>query len=79
MPGTRGSKVAGIVAVKPARDKRSRMSVVSAKFESGRVFLRQRAPWLLISNRSFMTINAIPAARRSDRITDYDDHLAEAA
>jgi predicted phage terminase large subunit-like protein len=39
-------KVIGIVAVKPDRDKSSRMAVVSAKFESGLVFFPERAPWL---------------------------------
>ena len=39
-------EVTGIVAVKPDRDKISRMAVVSAKFESGLVFFPERAPWL---------------------------------
>ena len=66
----RGGKVPGIVAVKPERDKVSRMAVVSAKFESGQVFLPERAPGSRNSNGSFsrslapgMTINAIPSAR----------------
>ena len=66
----RRGKVSGIVAVKARSDKVSRMAVVSAKFESGQVFLPQRARGLLISSGSFsrslaasMTINAIPSAR----------------
>jgi predicted phage terminase large subunit-like protein len=39
-------EVNGILSVKPDRDKITRMSVVSAKFESGLVFLPERAPWL---------------------------------
>ncbi len=41
----RGS-VRGIIAVKPEKDKISRMSVASAKFEAGQVLLPERAPWL---------------------------------
>ena len=40
------SRVSGIIAVRPERDKVSRMAVVSAKFEAGEVFLPERAPWL---------------------------------
>jgi predicted phage terminase large subunit-like protein len=40
------TEVSGIVAVKPDRDKVSRMAVVSAKFEAGQVFFPERAPWL---------------------------------
>jgi predicted phage terminase large subunit-like protein len=60
-------EVNGILAVKPDRDKITRMSVVSAKFESGLVFPPERAPWLPIwrpsSSRSLgagTTISAIP-------------------
>src|SRR5436305_876529 len=38
--------VSGIVAVKAAGDKVSRMAVASAKFEAGNVLLPERAPWL---------------------------------
>jgi predicted phage terminase large subunit-like protein len=34
------------IAVKPERDKVTRMSLQSAKFESGSVYLPERAPWL---------------------------------
>jgi predicted phage terminase large subunit-like protein len=66
----RGGKVPGIVAVKPERDKVSRMAVVSAKFESGQVFLPKRVPWLVEFEGELsrflapgMTINAIQSAR----------------
>jgi predicted phage terminase large subunit-like protein len=39
-------RVSGIIAVKPEGDKVTRMSVVSALFEAGQVFLPERAPWL---------------------------------
>ena len=38
--------VRGIIAVRPDRDKVSRMAVASAKIEAGQVFLPDRAPWL---------------------------------
>ena len=40
------SKVRGIIAVQPEGDKVSRMSVASAMFEAGQVYLPERAPWL---------------------------------
>jgi predicted phage terminase large subunit-like protein len=39
-------KVGGIIAVKPAGDKVSRMAIASAKFEARQVLLPERAPWL---------------------------------
>jgi predicted phage terminase large subunit-like protein len=39
-------RVPGIIAVTPKGDKVTRMSVASAKFEDGRVFLPDRASWL---------------------------------
>jgi len=60
-------KVTGIVAVKPDRDKISRMAVVSAKFESGLVFFLSAPHGSQMSKRSSsrsraasMTISAIP-------------------
>lgn len=38
--------VYGVVAVKPLRDKISRMAVASAVFQAGQVLLPQSAPWL---------------------------------
>jgi predicted phage terminase large subunit-like protein len=39
-------QVSGVVAIRPERDKVSRMAVASAKFEAGQVLLPRRAPWL---------------------------------
>jgi predicted phage terminase large subunit-like protein len=39
-------QVPGIVGIKPDRDKETRMSTASAKFEAGQVYLPERAPWL---------------------------------
>ena len=38
--------VSGIIAVRPDRDKASRMAVASAKFEAGQALLPDRAAWL---------------------------------
>ena len=55
---------------KAGGDKTSRMAVVSAKFESGQVFLPERAPWLADFEAELFafpgagtTISAIPSAR----------------
>jgi predicted phage terminase large subunit-like protein len=40
------SEISGIIAVRPEGDKAARMSVVSAKFEAGQVFLPEKALWL---------------------------------
>jgi predicted phage terminase large subunit-like protein len=60
----RRGKVSGIVAVKPERDKVSRMAVVSAKFESGQVFLPQRASWLADFERELF---AFPGGKYDDQ------------
>jgi predicted phage terminase large subunit-like protein len=39
-------KVRGLTGVKPDRDKASRMSIASAVFEAGQVYLPERASWL---------------------------------
>ena len=39
-------RVSGVIAVRPGRDKLTRLSVVSAKFEGRQVHLPERAPWL---------------------------------
>ena len=57
-------KVAGIIAVKPERDKVTRMAVVSARFQAGQVFLPQRASWLA----DFETeLFAFPGGRNDDQ------------
>ena len=70
----RRGKVSGIVAVKPERDKRSRMAVVSAKFESGQVFLPQRASWLADFERELF---AFPGARHDDQCNSVSQALSE--
>ena len=60
----RGGKVSGIKAVKVQHDKISRMSAVSAKFESGEVYLPKRAPWLADFERELF---AFPGAKYDDQ------------
>jgi predicted phage terminase large subunit-like protein len=57
-------EVDGILAVKPDRDKISRLSVVSAKFESGLVFLPERASWLADFEAELF---AFPGSRHDDQ------------
>jgi predicted phage terminase large subunit-like protein len=70
----RSGKVLGIVAVKPERDKVSRMSVVSAKFESGEVFLPERAPWLADFERELF---AFPGAKHDDQCDSVSQAISE--
>jgi predicted phage terminase large subunit-like protein len=57
-------EVNGILTVKPDRDKIVRMSVVSAKFESGLVFLPERASWLADFEAELF---AFPGSRHDDQ------------
>jgi predicted phage terminase large subunit-like protein len=66
--------VSGIVAIRPERDKISRMSVASAKFESGRVFLPRRAPWLPDLEAELF---AFPAGRHDDQCDSVSQALQE--
>jgi len=70
----RRGKVTGIVAVKPERDKISRMAVVSAKFESGQVFLPERAPWLAEFERELF---AFPGGKHDDQCDSVSQALSE--
>jgi predicted phage terminase large subunit-like protein len=47
-----------VIPVKPEYDKKIRMAIQSAKFESGQVFSRRRPPGLQISKRSFSHFQA---------------------
>jgi predicted phage terminase large subunit-like protein len=57
-------RVAGIIAVKPERDKASRMAVASAKFEAGQVLLPKRATWLADLEAELF---AFPGGRHDDQ------------
>ena len=56
-------RVPGIVAIKPDRDKITRMAAVSAKFESGLVFLPKGAPWLADFEAELFAFPARPGFR----------------
>ena len=70
----RRGKVSGIAAVKPERDKVSRMAVVSAKFESGEVFLPRRAPWLADFERELF---AFPGVKYDDQCDSVSQALSQ--
>ena len=67
-------EVNGILAVKPDRDKITRMSVVSAKFESGLVFLPERASWLADFEAELF---AFPGSRHDDQCDSVSQALAD--
>jgi len=68
------TKVPGIIAVKPDRDKVSRMAVVSAKFEAGQVFFPQRAPWLADLEAELF---AFPCGRFDDQCDSVSQALSD--
>ena len=70
----RRGKVPGIVAVKVEHDKVSRMAVVSAKFESGQVYLPKRAPWLADFERELF---AFPGVKYDDQCDSVSQALSE--
>jgi predicted phage terminase large subunit-like protein len=70
----RRGKVAGIVAIKVEHDKISRMSAVSAMFESGQVFLPQRAPWLAEFERELF---AFPGVKHDDQCDSVSQALSK--
>jgi len=67
-------EVNGILAIKPDRDKITRMSVVSAKFESGLVFLPERASWLADFEAELF---AFPGSRHDDQCDSVSQALTD--
>ncbi len=67
-------EVDGILAVKPDRDKITRMSVVSSKFEFGLVFLPERAPWLADFEAELF---AFPGSRHDDQCDSVSQALTD--
>ena len=57
-------QIFGVIAVKPDRDKISRVSVASAKFEAGHVYLPERATWLPELEAELF---AFPGSRHDDQ------------
>jgi predicted phage terminase large subunit-like protein len=66
------NEVRGLTAVKPDRDKQTRMSIASAKFESGQVVLPERAPWLADLESELF---AFPGSRHDDQVDSISQAL----
>ena len=62
-----------VIAIKPEHDKRTRMSIQSAKFESGRVFFPKQAPWLADLEAELF---AFPNAPHDDIVDSISQALA---
>jgi predicted phage terminase large subunit-like protein len=62
-----------VVPVKPEHDKKVRMSIQSAKFESGRVLFPKQAPWLQDLE---LEIFAFPRGRHDDQVDSISQALA---
>jgi predicted phage terminase large subunit-like protein len=67
-------KVPGIVAVKSDRDKESRITAISSKFESGLVFLPKSALWLADFEAELF---AFPGAKYDDQCDSVSQALWE--
>ena len=67
-------EVEGILAIKPDRDKISRLAVVSSKFESGLVFFLERAPWLADFEAELF---AFPGSRHDDQCDSVSQALTD--
>jgi predicted phage terminase large subunit-like protein len=67
-------KVPGITAVKSVGDKASRMSVASAKFESGLVLLPERASWLADLEAELF---AFPGSKHDDQCDSISQALLD--
>jgi predicted phage terminase large subunit-like protein len=61
------------IAVKPEKDKRTRMSIQSAKFQSGQVFFPNGAPWLADLEAELF---AFPMGRHDDQVDSISQALA---
>jgi predicted phage terminase large subunit-like protein len=62
-----------IIGIKPEKDKVTRMSVQSAKFEAGLVHLPEQAPWLASFEAELF---AFPGSRHDDQIDSVSQALA---
>jgi predicted phage terminase large subunit-like protein len=67
-------EVDGILAVVADRDKMTRFSVVTTKFESGLVFLPERAPWLADFEAELF---AFPGSRHDDQCDSVSQALTD--
>jgi predicted phage terminase large subunit-like protein len=69
------SAVGSVIPIKPDRDKLTRMSIQSAKFESGQVFFPWYAPWLADLEAELF---AFPQGRHDDQVDSISQALAHA-
>ncbi len=64
--------VRGMTGVKPERDKQTRMSVASAKFEAGQVYSPERARWLAEVEAELFSF---PGSRFDDQVDSISQAL----
>lgn len=64
--------VSGIIGIKPERDKETRMSVASAKFEAGQVFFPKRETWLPELEAELFSF---PGSRHDDQVDSISQAL----
>jgi len=67
-----GYEVRGLTGIRPDRDKPTRMSIASAKFEAGQVFFPERASWLPEFEAELF---AFPASRYDDQVDSVSQAL----
>lgn len=65
-------QVSGIIGIKPERDKVTRMSVASAKFEAGQVYFPERAAWLAELEAELLSF---PGSRHDDQVDSISQAL----
>jgi predicted phage terminase large subunit-like protein len=68
-------RVAGIVGIKPDRDKQTRMSIASAIFEAGQVHFPERASWLPELEAELFSF---PGSRHDDQVDSISQALNHA-
>jgi predicted phage terminase large subunit-like protein len=66
--------VQSLTAVKPEKSKEARMSIASAKFEAGQVFLPERAAWLAELERELFSFPGSPHDDQIDSISQALQH-----
>jgi len=67
-------RVRGLIGVRPERDKVTRMSIASARFEAGQVFLPEGAPWLADLEAELF---AFPGGRHDDQVDSISQALCD--
>jgi predicted phage terminase large subunit-like protein len=65
-------RVPGLTGIKPDRDKETRMSAASARFEAGQIFFPERAPWLPELEAELFSF---PGSRHDDHVDSISQAL----